>query len=159
MRRASAPAAAARRRAPREHAGRAEAALQRVLPRKCRAQFLHDRIVVEAFDRLHDNAVALNRVGDAGTRRLVVDQLPCMRRTRRARSRDAFRSGGNARAGNREMGARLDHRLNFRPFTLSAIASGANTWSKARVTAAAARRARRIEIANRVRQRLAYGLR
>ena len=57
-----------------QHAGRAEAALQRVLAREGLAQPLHQRIVVEALDGAHVLPVAGDRKGDAGARRLAVDQ-------------------------------------------------------------------------------------
>ena len=52
-----------------QHAGRAEAALQRVLARKCLAQVRHDRIVVRSFDGVDRGPVAGDRVGQARARR------------------------------------------------------------------------------------------
>src|SRR5262249_61440238 len=57
-----------------KHAGRAEAALQAVLARKCLAQPEHDRIAVEALDGGNRKPVAGDRERDAGARRLAVDQ-------------------------------------------------------------------------------------
>src|SRR5262249_47264034 len=124
-----------------QHAGRAEAALQSVLARERRTQLLHDRVAIEAFDRLHRAAVALHRIGDAGPDRRAVDR-------NRASTADAvfateMRAGQAAMLAQEvaEMGARLDQRLD-----LAAVHGerdrrhGASTCCKARSTAAAAMR-------------------
>ncbi len=65
-----------------QHAGRAVAALQRVLLGEGPAQTRHQRVVVEALDGLYFGTVARHRVGDAGAGNLAVDR-------HRARAADA----------------------------------------------------------------------
>src|SRR5207247_10365520 len=65
-----------------EPAGRAVAALQRVLGGEGSAQLGHYRVVGEAFDSAHFGAVAADREGDALARRHAVD-------LERARAADA----------------------------------------------------------------------
>ena len=65
-----------------EHAGRAVAALQRVLGGEGGAQLGHYRVVGVAFDSAHFGAVAADREGDARARRHAVD-------LERARAADA----------------------------------------------------------------------
>src|SRR5262245_58094329 len=57
-----------------QHSRRAESALQTMLGRERLPQRGHDRIVLQPFDGRDLCALAKNRIGDAGSRRLAVDQ-------------------------------------------------------------------------------------
>src|SRR5216684_8297333 len=119
--------------------GRAEAALQAMLTRKCRAQLLHDRIGAEAFDRLHRKAVALNRVGEAGARGLIIDQHGARATYAVLASEMGPRQAAMLAQEIGQMGARLDHRLDLPPVHAQRDwRHGASTCIRARVTTAVA---------------------
>src|SRR5262249_56009319 len=110
-----------------------------MLTRKRRAQLLHDRIVVEAFDRLHRNAVALNRIRDAGARRLVVDQHGACAAYPVFASEMGSRQAAMLAQEIGQMGARLDQRLDLASIHAQRNRRhDANTCTKARLTAAPA---------------------
>src|SRR5262249_29205927 len=122
-----------------QHARRAEAALQAMLTRKCRAELLHDRVGVEAFDRLHRKAVALNRIGDAGARRFIIDQHGTCAAYAVLAPEMGPRQAAMLAQEIGKMGARLDQRLDLPPVHAERDwRHGANTCIKARVTTAVA---------------------
>src|SRR6516164_148892 len=74
-----------------QHSRRAESALQTVLGRERLPQRGHDGIVLQPFDGRDLRALAKDRIGDAGSRRLTVDQQRA--RTARALLAAQMRAG------------------------------------------------------------------
>src|SRR5262252_10579111 len=110
-----------------------------MLTRKCRAKLLHDRIGVKAFDRLHRKAVALNRVGEAGARRFIIDQHGACAAYAVLAPEMGPRQAAMLAQEVGKMGARLDQRLDLPPVHAQRDwRHGANTCIKARVTTAVA---------------------
>ena len=143
-----------------QHAGRAEAALQAVLAIEGFAQPRHQRIVVEALDGAHVLPVAGDRKGDAGARRLAVDQDGAG--AAHAVLAAEMRAGEPAMLAQEvaEVRARLDHRGD-RPAVDRERdrRHGRNTWSSARATAAVAmRRSIAIEVGRGFGERLRHGV-
>src|SRR5262245_49575668 len=64
-----------------EHAGRTEAALQRVTGVEMPPQHFHDRVVFRALQRLHLAAIAHDRKAQAGPRGLAIN-IDCARTAR-----------------------------------------------------------------------------
>src|SRR5215472_14935233 len=110
-----------------------------MLTRKCRAKLLHDRIGVKAFDRLHRKAIALNRVGEAGARRLIIDRHNARATYAVLASEMGPRQAAMLAQEIGQMGARLDQRLDLPPVHAQRDwRHGASTCIKARVTTAVA---------------------
>src|SRR5215470_6368815 len=110
-----------------------------MLTRKCRAKLLHDRIGLKAFDRLHRKAVALNRVGEAGARRFIIDQHGACAAYAVLAPEMGPRQAAMLAQEIGKMGAWLDQRLDLPPVHAQRDwRHGASTCIKARVTAAAA---------------------
>src|SRR5262249_26796697 len=122
-----------------QHARRAEPALQTMLTREGRAQVLHDGIVLESFDRLHRKTVGLNHIGDAGARRLVVDQHGASAADAVFEAEMGPRTPAPLPQESGEMGARLARALDLPPVHAERDRHhGANPSIKARVPAATA---------------------